>query len=212
MNAALLLVALTIGQADPNLVPPLTPAVRPATRPAPRVPDKEADTKDDEPPPFTLDVLAAGAKNDAFVDEFLKEKKLTLFGTVEGVERFANEEDAPPRYRVVMSRLGRDERAVDVEVYCYFAIENRKDLSLLEPDVSKVTVEGKCTKATLQGQTKGLGFLLVLEDCKIIPTPVSAQPPMRSPGSAIIPNIIEPAAPRTPAPPAPPLPPLPMQP
>jgi hypothetical protein len=210
MNAALLLVALTIGQTDPTRVPPPNTVPPPATRPAPRVPASgtaDPAPKVDEPAPFTLDVLAAGAKNDAFVDEFLREKKLTLSGTVQGIERFSGDEQAPTRYRLVMTRLGRDDRAVDVEVYCYFAVANRKDLSLLEPDVSKVTVEGNCTKATLQGQTKGLGFLLVLEECKIIPTPVSPQPPARGPGPAIIPNVIDPATvPRTPVPPPPPLP------
>jgi hypothetical protein len=110
----------------------------------------------------------------------------------------------------VMNRVGCDERAVDIEVFCYFAEGARKGLSLLEPDVSKVTVEGDCKSATLQTQQRGQGFLLVLEDCKIIPTPAALGEPMRSPASAIIPNITnEPLPPREPGP-APP--PLPMQP
>ncbi|WP_254512221.1 hypothetical protein [Anatilimnocola floriformis] len=198
MNAALLLLALTLGQADP-----LRPA--PATTSAASKADAE---KSEEPGPFTLSDLAAGAKNDAFVDEYLKDKKLTLFGTVQSIERFAGDESVPPRYRLVMNRLGRDERNVDVEVYCYFAVGSRKDLSTLEPEVSKVTVEGKCTKAALQGAAKGFSFLLALEDCKIVPTPAFLQEPVRGPAPAIIPNVVDPAAapPRLPAPPPPPLP------
>jgi|GEM_PF-5208848 len=189
MSAALLFVALLVSQVDPNRVPP-----------------PESAAKAEEPLPFTLDDLAAGAKNDAFVDEFLSDKKLKLFGTVQGVERFAKEEDAPKNYRLVMGRLGRNENAVDVEVYCYFGETARKDLSLLEPDVSKVTVQGNCKTATLQAQTRGLGFLLVLENCKIVPTPAALQEPMRSPGPAIIPNITNEPPPRNPGPPPPPLP------
>lgn len=197
MNVALLLLAaLTVGQAEPPV------------RIAPEKPEPAA--KADEPLPFTLDELAAGAKNDAFVDEFLKEKNLSLYGQVHGIERFAKEENGPKLYRLVMQRLGRDERAVDVNVYCYFSEGARKDLSLFEPDVSKVTVQGNCKTATLQTQERGLGFMLVLEDCKIIPTPAAFGEPMRGPAPAIIPNITnEPPPPRAPTPP---LPPLPMQP
>ena len=198
MNAALLLLAaLTVGQVEP-------PVRIAPEKPAPEKTDSAA--KADEPLPFTLDDLAAGAKNDAFVDEFLKGKKLSLYGQVHGVERFTNEEGGPKLYRLVMNRLGRDERAVDVMVYCYFSETTRKDLSLLEPDVSKVTVQGNCKSATLQSQDRGLGFLLVLEDCKIVPTPAAVEP-IRSPASAIIPNITN-----EPQPPGPAPPPLPMQP
>lgn len=204
MNAAVLWVALlAVGQAEPPV------RIDRSKPPAPVEPAAKAE----EPLPLTLDDLAAGAKNDAFVDEFLKEKKLTLFGQVHGVERFTREQDGPRLYRLMMSRLGRDERAVDVEVYCYFPEGARKELSKLEPDLSKVTVEGQCKTATLQSQTRGLGFMLVLENCKIIPTPSAFQETTRSPGSAIIPNITnEPPALRAPMNPAPPLPPVPMQP
>lgn len=196
-TAVLLMAALTIGQVEPPVrEAPEKPALE---KPAPA-------SKADEPLPFTLDELAAGAKNDAFVDEFLKEKRLSLFGQVHGIERFTNEEGGPKLYRLVMQRLGRDERAVDVIVYCYFATDTRKALSLLEPEVSKVTVQGNCKSATLQTQERGMGFLLVLEDCKIIPTPAAFGEPMRSPSSAIIPNITNEPPPRAPSPPPPPLP------
>ena len=194
MNSVLLLLALTVGQAEPTreTTPKIQPRenprlVRPNTAPEPAA-------KGEEQLPFTLDVLSAGAKNDAFVDEFLKEKKLSLYGTVQAIERFSGDEDVPPRYRLVMNRVGRDDRATDVEVFCYFPAASRKGLSLLEPEITKITVEGNCTKATLHSLDKGLGFQLVLEDCKIIPTPAALQAPQRAPPSAIIPNIIDPAS------------------
>jgi hypothetical protein len=201
MNAALLLLAaLTVGQAEP-------PVRIAPEKPAAEKPDPAA--KAEEPLPFTLDDLAAGAKNDAFVDEFLKEKKLSLYGLVHTVERFTREENGPRLYRLVMRRLGREDRAVDVTVYFYFAEDARKTLSLLEPDVAKITVQGNCKSATLQTQDRGMGFLLLLEDCKIIPTPAAFSEPTRGPPPAIIPNITnEPMPPR----PTPPLPPLPQQP
>ena len=63
MNAAVLLVAVLLGADN---VPPETA---------------------EELRPFTLDQIAAGARNDAFVDEFLKDQTLQLFGTVKLIER-----------------------------------------------------------------------------------------------------------------------------
>ncbi len=198
MNAALLLwAALAVGQVEPPVR--IAPEKSAAEKSDPA-------GKSDEPLPLTLEDLAAGAKNDAFVDEFLKEKKLSLYGQVEGIERFTKEQDGPRLYRLVMRRLGRDERGVDVAVYCYFAESARKDLSLLEPAVAKVTVLGNCKSATLQAQERGIGFLLILEDCKIIATPTVFTEPMRSPVPAVIPNITNEVPPRVPVPPPPPLP------
>lgn len=192
MNAALLLVAvLSVGQVDPPSRPDRGPGVNPAARP-PVAAAEEA------PLPFTLDTLAAGARNDAFVDEYIKDKGLSLFGQVLSIERFTHE-DKSIQYRLVMERLGHEDNAVDVEVFCYFSEKSRKELATLEPGVSKVTVQGSCKKATLIAAPQGVGFTLEMQDCKIIETPAAlvGPPPARS-GSAIVPNIIEPGTPLPP--------------
>jgi hypothetical protein len=175
------------------------------------------------PRTFTLDEIAAGAKNDAFVDEYLKDKEITLFGQVQRIERVVHTavDDAgaraipPTIYRLVMQRTGHEDRALDMQVYFVFAAAARKDLALLEPGVTKVTVLGRCTATQLQVLERGFNFVLELQDCKIIPTPTEFEitPGPRTP---IIPNVIPddapPVIPRPvpPAVPAPPLPPLPM--
>lgn len=213
MNAALLLVAiLSVAQVEPPVRPNRGPRVVPAD---PRAELRTEEAKDEGPVIFTLDVLAAGAKNDAFVDEYLKDQSLSLFGTVQSVERFPTESKTV-QYRIVMQRLGHEDQSVDVEVYCFFSDKNRKDLANLEPGVTKVTLQGNCKKANLVSATRGLGFTLELQDCKFIPTPPSLIAPPPKTGSAIVPNVVEPGAapvipPANPRP-TPPTPPVPMQP
>jgi hypothetical protein len=221
MNAALLMVAiLSVAQVEPPARTNGGPRVVPADPPA-------QEAKEEGPVIFTLDILAAGAKNDAFVDEYLKDQSLSLFGTVQSVERFTTESKTV-QYRIVMQRLGHEDQAVDVEVFCFFSDKARKDLANLEPGVTKVTLQGDCKKASLTSAVRGLGFSLELQNCKFIPTPPSLLAPPTSPktGSAIIPNIVEPAPapvipmvspggttippPRTRT--VPPVPPVPMQP
>ena len=162
MQAALLFIALSLpGQVEPPRGPLRPPA---KADPAPNV---------ELPRTFSLDEIAAGAKNDAFVDEFLKDKQLTLFGQVQRIERVtepsANDADplAKPltTYRLVMQRLGHEDRAVDIQVYFVFAANARKDLALLEPGVTKVTARGKCVTTQMQSLERGLNFTLELHDC-----------------------------------------------
>lgn len=209
MQAVLVLIALSLpGQVEPP------PRVSLPTKPDPE-PTVEM------PRTFTLDELAAGARNDAFVDEFLKNKQLTLFGQVQRVERVVTPppSDADPRtmapttYRLVMSRTGHEDRPLDVDVYFVFTEKSRKELALLEPGTSKVTIQGTCGLTQLQSLERGHLFALELHSCQIVPTPPELDATPR-PRTSVIPNVIPdyepPAAPAPPAVPGPPPPPLPM--
>ncbi|WP_425615769.1 hypothetical protein NA78x_005700 [Anatilimnocola sp. NA78] len=167
--------------------------------------------------PFTLEQIAAGAKNDAFVDEYLKDQTLQIFGTVKLIERMPSEDKKEPGYRVIFERTGHEERALDVMVGLYFDAKARKDLALIQPGVSKVTVQGRCSSTEMQSQDKGLLFILEMKDSKLVETPDNlsgAAPPPQS-GPRIIPNptLTPPFEPgtvppgiRLPTPPPPPAP------
>jgi len=197
MKAALLLVAVLLGA------------------------ENDRAEKQDELPPFTLDQIAAGAKNDAFVDEYLKDQTLQIFGTVKAIERLIGDGKKEPGYRVIFERLGHEERALDVMVGLYFDAKSRKELALLEPGNTKVTIQGVCNQTDMQSQDKGLLFLLELKNCQIVETPagLSGAAPPQPAGPRIIPNPtpnnalppgIELPNPR-PALPTPPLPPAPRR-
>lgn len=148
--------------------------------------------KKEELYPFTLDQIAAGAKNDAFVDEFLEGKSLQLFGTVKQIERtvdFDGKKD-PGYYRLVIERLGREEAAVDVSAAFFFTAADRKELAMLEPGISKVAIEGKCHSTQMQSLESGLHFTLNLKDCKVVETPQEFLPPTGPPQRPqVIPNV-----------------------
>lgn len=212
MQAVLVLMAMSLlGQVEPP--PRVGPAAKPDPAPVVEVPRT-----------FTLDEIAAGAKNDAFVDEFLKNKQLSLFGQVQRIERVvtppANDADplakAPTTYRLVMSRTGHEDRPLDVDVYFVFTDKARKELALLEPGTAKIAVQGTCSLTQLQTLERGHLFALELRDCQIVATPpeLDTNPRPRTP---IIPNIIPefeppvvPPRPTIPPVPGPPPPPLPM--
>ncbi|QDU25701.1 hypothetical protein ETAA8_07710 [Anatilimnocola aggregata] len=189
MNAAVLLVAVLLGADN---VPPETA---------------------EELRPFTLDQIAAGARNDAFVDEFLKDQTLQLFGTVKLIERLDTDakkdgEKKESGYRVIFERLGHEDRAVDVTAGLYFPASARKDLATLEPGRSKVTIEGTCFGTQLQSLDRGVAFILELKDCKLVETPgeFSDAPPPSKPKIIPNPTIAPPFPPGIPAPPIPPAP------
>ncbi len=219
MHAALLLVAALLGaETDP-----LAALVKP-----------------EEALPFTLDQIAAGAKNDAFVDEYLKDKSLRIFGQVQRIERVLatppplselpadgqkpvdkpsvdkpsvdkQPADKPPvksdgSYLLVMERIGHEDRAIDMQVLLQFDASARKELALLEPGVSKVTIEGTCIITQLTTLDRGVGFGIMLKDCKLIATPAGFEIGPRPPKTAVLPIITPPTAP------VPTLPALPMLP
>lgn len=225
MQAVLLLVALSLPGQEPTRVLQPRPGRAEVTRPDPA---ERSDTKADPTPTvempkvFTLDEIAMGARNDAFVDEFLKDKQLTLHGQVHRIERVVEQatNDADPlakantTYRLVMQRLGHEDRIVDLQIHFVFTPAARKDLALLEPGTTKVTVQGKCVSTQLQMLERGLNFAIELQGCQIVPTPMeldSTAPRSRTP---IIPNIIPdsapPVVPRNPPSIPPPPPPLPV--
>jgi hypothetical protein len=222
MNAALLLVAtLLAGQVEsPPAKAPARPAAdqkKPASdKPAIEKPTGEkpaADEEEEKQPIFTLDQIAAGAKNDAFVDEFLRDKTLKLYGRVMQIERLTTGDKADEGYRVLMGRLSREDRGVDVEVWFMFPTAARKELSMLEPGESKITIEGTCAETQLQSLTNGLGFTLAIKDCKLVETPEDIEGPLPTAQRTSILPIITPNAPPATAPPAvPPIPPAPALP
>jgi hypothetical protein len=203
MQAVLVLFALSLpGQveAQPAGPNPANPSQAEAAKADPS-------PMEEQPRVFTLDEIAAGAKNDAFVDEFLKGQPLSLFGPVQRIERSPQGTDGeqepaskgPTGYRLIMFRVGHEDHPIDVEVFFVFAEKARKELALLEPGASKVTIQGTCNRTQLQPQQKGYRFSLELQDCQIVETPAdldSAQPTR----PAIIPNVVPDNAPPAPAP------------
>jgi hypothetical protein len=259
MNAALILMAsLLAGQVQPGSVkPPPTrqpstpertvgPEVQP-TQPTPAKvveakeapekedPEKEAD-EEKKHPVFTLDQLAAGAKNDAFVDEFLKDRTLKLYGKIMQIERMTVQDGRPTGdgratgaekaeagYRVLMGRVGHEDRAVDVEVAFFFPAAARKELAMLDPGTTKITIEGTCAATQLQSLVNGVGFMLAIKDCKIVETPAGLAGSSVPPRTSVLPLITPPTVPvptvpegsglpRLDTPGVPPLPPLPPTP
>jgi hypothetical protein len=227
MNAAVVLIAVLLaGQVQPpeQPQPENTPPARRTPDKTNGQPTKKADAKDadkeaDEQPVFTLDQIAAGAKNDAFVDEFLKDKTLKLYGRVVQIERWTTSDKADAGYRVLMGRLSREDHAVDVEVLFMFPASARKELALLEPGTSRITVEGMCAGTQLQSLTNGLGFTLAIKDCKLIETPTELEagntPPRTTLLPVVTPNGVPPVVPMPgtgPIPPPSPQQPMPLPP
>jgi hypothetical protein len=165
MNAAWLLVALMVGA------------------------ENEIADQKQELYPFTLDQIAAGAKNDAFVDEYLKGKSLQLFGTVKQVERMVDDGKSEARYRVVIERQGHEERAVDVAASFLFTAANRKELAQLEPGITKVTIEGTCISTQMQSLVEGMHFSLNLDKCKIVDTPEEFTSTLPAKRPQVVPNV-----------------------
>jgi hypothetical protein len=203
MNAALLVIAVLLaGQMQPPPHKPVPEKLVPE-KPSLEKPTPEKEAADKEPeekemqPVFTLDQIAAGAKNDAFVDEHLKDKSLRLFGQVKQIERVAAKDKADAGYRVVMTRLGHEDRAIDVEATFLFPPEARKELALLEPGITKIVIEGTCASTQMQSLVNGLGFMLALKDCKIVEKVKSLEIPAAAaaPRTTIIPAITPPDSP-----------------
>lgn len=165
MNAAWLLVALMVG-AENEIV------------------DQKQDLY-----PFTLDQIAAGAKNDAFVDEYLKGKVLQLYGTVKQVERMVDDGKTEARYRVLIERLGHEEQAVDVAASFLFTAANRKELAQIEPGITKVTIEGTCISTQMQSLDDGMHFSLNLDKCKIVETPEEFTSSLPAKRPQLVPNV-----------------------
>jgi hypothetical protein len=227
MNAAVVLIAVLLAgqvqppeRSQPETSPPAKQSAEKTNgKPAKEADPNEADPKADQQPVFTLDQIAAGAKNDAFVDEFLKDKTLKLYGRVEQIERWPTSGKAEGGYRVLMGRLSREDHAVDVEVLFMFPTSARKELALLEPGTSRITVEGTCAETQLQTLPNGLGFTLAVKDCKLVETPTELEagntPPRTTLLPVVTPNGVQPVAPMPgtgPIPPPTPQQPMPLPP
>lgn len=139
--------------------------------------------------PLTLDQIAAGAKNDAFIDEFIKDKKIKLYGRILQVERWSTGAKADQGYRVLMGRLSREDHAVDVEVWFLFPRDARKELAMLEPGTSRITIEGVCAETQMQSLTNGLGLTLAIKDCQIVETPEEIESAAAGSRTSILPVV-----------------------